>query len=149
VTTVYQGVGTLFKDGRVRNGDTYVYTLTPRDAAGNDGNSLGKRARPTGVLAPRHGANVLDPPLVRWVDIPRSTYANVQLYLVTSVGLKKIWSVWPIADKLQLKSRWVYKGKVHRLRADRRYRVYGWPGFGPKSERRYGEWFGWLDFTYR
>jgi hypothetical protein len=92
---------------------------------------------------------VLDPPLVRWVDVPKSTYANIQLYLVTSVGIKKIWSVWPIADKLQLKSRWVYKGKAYRLRADRRYRVYGWPGFRAPSERNYGEWFGWVDFTYR
>jgi large repetitive protein len=148
-TIVYQGAGTLFKDGRVRNGDTYTYTLLPRDAVGNEGVSLSKRARPTGFLAPRHGTHALDPPLVRWVDVPKSTYANIQLYLVTSVGMKKIWSVWPITEKLQLKSRWVYQGSVYRLRADRRYRVYGWPGFGAKSERRYGEWFGWVEFTYR
>jgi hypothetical protein len=147
--TVYQGAGTLLKDGRVRNGDTYIYTLTPRDAAGNDGDSLTKRARPTGFLAPRHSANLFDPPLVRWVDVPKSTYANIQLYRVTSSGLKKIWSVWPTADKLQLKSRWTYKGRVYRLRADRHYRVYGWPGFGAKSDRNYGEWFGWVNFTYR
>jgi hypothetical protein len=92
---------------------------------------------------------VLDPPLVRWVDLPKSTYANIQLYRVTSSGLKKIWSVWPTADKFQLKSRWVFKGRVYRLRADQRYRVYGWPGFGAKSDHNYGEWFGWVDFTYR
>jgi Bacterial Ig-like domain len=149
VRTVYQGAGTLFKDGRVQNGETYIYTVIPRDAAGNNGDSLTKRARPTGFLAPRHGANVLDPPLVRWVDVARSTYANIQLYRITSSGLKKIWSVWPTADRLQLKSRWVYKGRAYRLRAGGHYRVYGWPGFGALSERDYREWFGWIDFTYR
>lgn len=39
--------------------------------------------------------------------------------------------------------------RVYRLRADRRYRIYGWPGFRALSERIYGEWFGWVDFTYR
>jgi hypothetical protein len=149
VTTVYRGAGTLFKDAHVRNGFTYAYTLIPRDAVGNEGIAVTKRARPTGFLGSLHGAHVTTPPLVRWVDVPKSTYANIQLYLVTSTGLKKIWSVWPIVDALQLKSRWVYKGHVYRLRAGRNYRVYGWPGFGAKSEARYGEWFGWVDFTYR
>lgn len=149
VTTVYQGAETLFEDGRVRNGYTYIYTLIPRDAAGNDGASLSERARPTGFLAPPHGTHALYPPLVQWVDVPNSTYANIQLYLVRAVGLKKIWSVWRLADELQLRLRWVYKGNVYRLRAGRSYRVYGWPGFGAKSEARYGEWFGWVDFTYR
>jgi hypothetical protein len=149
VTTVYRGAGTLFKDGRVRNGFTYVYTLIPRDAVGNEGAAVTSRARPTGFLGLQHDAHVTTPPLVRWVDVPKSTYANIQLYLVTSTGVKKIWSVWPAGDKLQLKSRWVYRGHVYRLRAGRTYRVFGWPGFGAKSEARYGESFGWIDFTYR
>jgi large repetitive protein len=149
VTTVYRGAGTLFKDGSVRNGNTYVYTLRPRDAVGNEGTAAIKRARPTGFLGPRHRAHVTTPPLVRWVDVPKSTYANIQLYLVTSDGVKKIWSVWPVLDTLQLKSSWTYKGHRYRLRAGRTYRVYGWPGFGAKSEANYREWFGWIDFTYR
>jgi hypothetical protein len=149
VTTIYQGTETPFKDDRVRNGYEYTYTFIPRDAAGNSGAPVSELARPTGFLAPPHGTHALDPPLVRWVDVPKSTYTNIQLYLVRADGLKKIWSVWPFADRLQLKSRWIYRGNVYRLRAGRHYRVYGWPGFGARSEADYGEWFGWVDFTYR
>jgi hypothetical protein len=149
VSTIYEGSGTLLHDTQVQNGYTYLYTFSTRDTAGNEGPSLTQTARPTGFLAPPHNAHVRRPPVLRWVDVPDSTYANVQLYLVTSRGIKKIWSLWPAGERLRLRSRWVYRGKTYRLRANRRYRIYGWPGFGARSEARYGVSFGPLDFRYR
>jgi hypothetical protein len=58
-------------------------------------------------------------------------------------------SVWPTGSRFALGSRWTYRGHVYALRHGRKYRIYGWPGFGPKSEARYGKPYGWVGFTYQ
>jgi hypothetical protein len=143
----YRGTGTSYTDTNVKNGVTYAYDLVPVDAAGNRPATLRKQARPTGFLSPRNGAVVSGPPVASWVDLPTSTYSNIQVWNA-SVTIKML-SVWPTGTRFALRSRWTYKGHVYSLRHGRKYRIYGWPGFGQKSEARYGKPYGWVVFTYR
>jgi hypothetical protein len=143
----YRGTGTSYADTGVKNGVTYVYDLVPVDAAGNKSAALRKRARPTGFLSPRNGAVLSRPPVASWVDLPNSTYSNIQVWNA-SVTIKML-SVWPTGSRFALGSRWTYRGHVYALRHGRKYRIYGWPGFGAKSEARYGKPYGWVGFTYQ
>ena len=143
----YRGTGTSYADTSVKNGVTYVYDLVPVDAAGNKSAALRKRARPTGFLSPRNGAVLARPPVASWVDLANSTYSNIQVWNA-SVTIKML-SVWPTGTRFALSSRWTYRGHVYALRHGRKYRIYGWPGFGPKSEARYGKPFGWVGFTFQ
>ena len=85
------------------------------------------------LLAPRAGARVTSPPLLRWRRVPRASYYNVQLFR----GSVKVLSSWPTATRLQLRARWTYLGRKRRLTAGT-YRWYVWPGYGKASLRRYG-----------
>jgi hypothetical protein len=89
------------------------------------------------LLAPRAGARVTSPPLLRWRRIPRASYYNVQLFR----GSVKILSAWPTRARLQLRARWTYLGRQRRLTAGK-YRWYVWPGYGKASLRRYGRVLG-------
>jgi hypothetical protein len=89
------------------------------------------------LLAPRAGARVTSPPLLRWRRAPRASYYNVQLFR----GSVKVLSSWPTATRLQLRARWTYLGRKRRLTAGT-YRWYVWPGYGKASLRRYGRLLG-------
>jgi hypothetical protein len=89
------------------------------------------------LLAPRPGARVTSPPLLRWRRVPRASYYNVQLFR----GSVKVLSSWPTATRLQLRGRWTYLGRTRRLTAGT-YRWYVWPGHGKASLRRYGRLLG-------
>ena len=89
------------------------------------------------LLAPRAGARVTSPPLLRWRRVPRASYYNVQLFR----GSVKIFSAWPSRTRLQLRARWTYLGRQQRLKAGT-YRWYVWPGYGKASLRRYGRLLG-------
>jgi hypothetical protein len=89
------------------------------------------------LLAPRAGARVTSPPLLRWRRVPRASYYNVQLFR----GSVKILSAWPTRTRLQLRARWTYLGRQRRLAAGT-YRWYVWPGYGKASLRRYGRVLG-------
>ena len=143
----YRGRGTSYADSSVKNGVTYVYDLVPVDAAGNKPAALRKRARPTGFFSPRNGAVLSRPPVASWVDLPNSTYSNIQVWNA-AVTIKML-SIWPTGPRFALGSRWTYRGRVYALRHGRKYRIYGWPGFGAKSEARYGKPYGWVEFTYQ
>ena len=100
------------------------------------------------LLAPKDGARVSSPPVLRWLAVPNATYYNVQLYRLTSRGFVKVLSAWPAAPRRSLRSRWTYNGRRYRLVPDR-YRWYVWPGFGRRSESRYGRLLGRSDFALR
>ena len=89
------------------------------------------------LLAPRAGARVTSPPLLRWRRVPRASYYNVQLFR----GSVKVLSSWPTATRLQLRARWTYLGRKRGLAAGT-YRWYVWPGYGKASLRRYGRLVG-------
>jgi hypothetical protein len=89
------------------------------------------------LLAPRAGARVTSPPLLRWRRTPRASYYNVQLYR----GSVKVLSAWPTTTRLHLKARWRYLGRARRLTAGT-YRWLVWPGFGKPAQGRYGKPLG-------
>ena len=84
-----------------------------------------------------YGALVRTPPRLKWGAVPEARYYNVQLYR----WRPKVLSAWPHLATLGVKRRWVYDGRRFNLR--RGYYVwYVWPGFGPRSKRRYGQLLG-------
>jgi hypothetical protein len=134
---VYEGPGTGFVDRRVRNGRRYRYVLTVSDAAGNAASRDLMATPDPHLLAPDRRGLVIAPPLLRWTPVRGARYYNVQLFRRG----RKILSAWPHRPQLQLRKKWRYHGRRFRL-TDGRYHWYVWPGFGPRSERRYGERIG-------
>ncbi len=135
--TVYQGRAGRFEDVGLRNRARYSYTVTATDAAGN-AKALRAVARTGSRLrGPRPGARVTAPPVLRWNDVSGAAYYNVQLYR----GRRKVLSAWPSGPALELQSRWSYGGRRWRLTPGT-YRGYVWPGYGERTERRYGRLLG-------
>ncbi len=140
-TVVYRGPGRSYTDRRLRIGATYRYVLTSFDRAGNQASAaLGLRVR--SLFAPQNGARVSSPPLFAWVRVGRARYYNVQLFR----GQRKVLSAWPSRPRLQLAARWRYNGRRFTL-APGRYRWQVWPGFGSRSEARYGKLLGKSEFV--
>jgi hypothetical protein len=97
-------------------------------------------ARPSSssaLLAPRGGARVTKPPLLRWRPVARARYYNVQVFR----GGRKVLSAWPTRARLRLGARWKFAGRVQRLTPGV-YRWFVWPGYGTPSARRYGQLLG-------
>jgi hypothetical protein len=153
-SVVYSGTGSTFSDPGVVNDQTYTYSINARDAAANVASvtvTVTPRApeaapAPDPVVValtpdappvvPPHNAVVSKPltlPRLKWRRVKGATYYNVQLFR----GKKKILSRWPRSTHLQLQSRWTFAGRLMRLTPGS-YRWYVWPGFGKRSERRYG-----------
>jgi hypothetical protein len=139
---VYQGPGGAFTDSSLTNERSYRYVVTLIDQAGN--RAAGEASTvPTSskLLLPSEGARLGRgaefPPLLVWKAVRRARYYNVQLFRRG----KKILSAWPKEPRLQLKPKWTYRGKqYHLLPARYCWRV--WPGFGKRSEHRYGRQLG-------
>jgi hypothetical protein len=142
-TLVYSGTGTSFTDRALRNGVLYRYSLAALDEAGNRAiGAIG--ARPMGPLvAPLTGAVVSAPPRLAWKPVANATYYNVQLW-----RNGRILSVWPRTTFLRLHRTWKYDGRRYKLTKGR-YRWYVWPGFGKRSERRFGKLLGSSSFVVR
>jgi hypothetical protein len=69
-----------------------------------------------------------------------ATYYNVQLFrdnVQLFRGKTKILTMWPKSTYLQLRLRWTFRGRLMRLTPGH-YDWYVWPGFGKRSQRRYG-----------
>jgi hypothetical protein len=94
------------------------------------------------LLAPRGGARVTKPPLLRWRPVARARYYNVQVFR----GKHKILSAWPTRARLRLGARWKFAGRVRRLTPGA-YRWYVWPGYGVPSARNYGQLLGQSTFV--
>jgi hypothetical protein len=121
-------------DTGVRPGDTYTYTLTAVDAAGNTTTQSASVVvpAPPATTATRPTARRDTPPLLHWRAVRGATYYNVQLYRG-----HKILSSWPRTARLRLRRSWRYRGHREQLRGGR-YRWYVWPGFGSRRADRYG-----------
>ena len=165
-STVYAGRASAFTDRRLKSGAKYRYTVVAYDEAGNAAvkgllvkpNGSVAKAAPTmpvskpGVTRPRVtkpaltrpavGARVTAPPVLAWGPVPKATYYNVQLYH----DGRKILTVWPSSTSFRLRSSWTYGGRTYRLTPGR-YRWFVWPGFGPRSETRYGKLLGGRTFV--
>jgi hypothetical protein len=133
-------------DGGLRNGALYRYVLRTVDRAGNLSPAKVVYGRPRDpLLAPRDGAVVARPPLLRWLVRPNATYYNLQLYRVRPGADLKMLSTWPIRPSYQVRQRWRFGGL--RILRPGMYRWYVWPGFGSFAEERFGRLMGTSVFT--
>ncbi len=140
---VYQGADGGFTDRGLRNGRRHRYLITSIDRAGNRASARATGV-PTGLplLSPAAGARLSRPPLLLWEAVRRARYYNVQLYR----GGRKILTRWPTGEQLQLGKRWRFGGHGREL-GPGRYEWFVFPGFGRRSERRYGKLIGSSRFT--
>lgn len=120
---IYAGPGHTFTDSGIAGGRRYTYTLTSWDQAAN---SVTATVAATAKKPP--------PPSLRWHRVKSADYYNVQLYR----GKQKVLSVWPHRNHLQLRRSWTFRGHKRVLAAGS-YRWYVWPGFGRRSQHRYGK----------
>ena len=135
---LFRGGGTSYTDRELKNGRRHRYLITSIDQAGNRAIDRAS-AVPTKshLLSPADGARLGAPPLLLWEGIKRATYYNVQLYR----GRKKVMTRWPRAQRLQLSETWSFEGGRRRLKAGR-YTWFVFPGFGDRSDRRFGKLLG-------
>jgi hypothetical protein len=91
----------------------------------------------TGLLSPTMGASLTAPPRLAWKATPKATYYNVQLF---TAG-RKILTVWPSANSIQLKKSWVFAGSRRELKPGV-YNWLVWPGFGSLAAAKYGALIG-------
>ena len=76
-------------------------------------------------------------PLLRWTPVRQAGYYNLQMFR----DGRKILSAWPEKTRFRLKRKWVYAGRHHRL-SKGTYEWYVWPGYGARSDRRFGRLIG-------
>jgi hypothetical protein len=126
----------------VTNGVTYRYLLTIADEAGNAASRELVVTPGAQLLQPVKRALLAAPPVLRWTPVRGARYYNVQLFR----GGRKILSAWPRRPELQLKERWRFHRRRHRL-IDGLYQWYVWPGEGPLAARRYGDRIGARSFV--
>jgi len=139
---VYDGTGDGFTDVGLKNGTRYTYLVQAADLAGNTATGSATvtptaEASTKHLLSPGAGSSLSRPPLLRWRRVARASYYNVQLFR----NGKKILSAWPTKPQYQLRSRWRYRGKRHRL-VHGTYRWLLWAGYGHRSQHRYGRLLG-------
>ena len=165
---IYRGRATSFVDRTVENGVAYGFLVTSYDVFGNRSpgavvaavprapvrraaRAVPRRADPVQperrrrdtAAAPRaeavpqveagpRGATVA--PRLSWPRVPEATYYNFQLYR----GGKRVLDFWPDGPPLTLFPRWAYGGRRYTLTPGR-YQWFVWPGFGLRSQARYGK----------
>ena len=136
-TVVYEGTGARYEDTGLHNRAAYTYTVSASDAAGNVATAKAKARTSSQLRAPRAGARVSRPPLLRWSAVRGARYYNVQLFL----GTRKVLSEWPRHPRLRLERSWRYRGHNRRLTPGL-YRWFVWPGYGRRTQHRYGRLLG-------
>jgi hypothetical protein len=138
-SVVYSGPGRKFRDRRVRNGKRYTYRVRLADAAGNASvRSVSAEAGPSLVSPASRATRKAGRPLAfRWTPVRGAGYYNLQIYR----NGRKILSAWPGVPRYRLKRSWMYGGQRRRL-SKGVYTWYVWPGFGTRSDRRFGRSIG-------
>jgi hypothetical protein len=144
-STIHTGRELKFVDRRVTEGVRYLYTVTAYDEAGNP-TVKALRARPDGTTSvtrtvqrpalttPLDGARLSTPPVLDWSAVAGASYYNVQLFR----NGEKILTAWPGSTSFRMARTWKFDGRTQSL-SPGRYRWYVWPGFGARSEGRYGK----------
>jgi hypothetical protein len=142
---VYQGKALSYVNKRFQNGTYYRYAVVSYDHAGNASRSVTVTVPASALLrSPADGAVVKLPPRLLWAAVAKATYYNVQLYSPRG----KLLSAWPTTAQLSLSRSWSYAGRQFVLTKGL-YRWFVWPGFGPRSEGRYGQLLGQSSFRVR
>jgi hypothetical protein len=161
VSLVYKGSATRFKDKGLQHGQQYRYLLKAVDKGGNAavGVAFVILAERNLLRSPANGARVTRPPLLTWAKDPKADYYNAQLHwqpagsatarqeaAASAVTPRKVLSVWPKKNRLQLKKKWVYEGRRYTLRPGL-YTWFVWPGYGKLSAANYGDVLGYSQFV--
>jgi hypothetical protein len=135
---VYRGSSSSYADTKFDNGLYHRYRIIAFDRAGNLSPAVDVVVGPAALLvAPRDGARVNAPPSLRWREVPRAAYYNVQLFRHGS----KLLSAWPRSERMKLVGSWKYLAHRYRL-ARGHYTWFVWPGFGPLARGKYGSLLG-------
>jgi hypothetical protein len=130
---VFSGTDEHLTDTRLHNSRRYRYVVTLIDQAGNRAADAASAVPTTSpLLLPARGARVRHAPMLVWKPVRRARYYNAQLFR----RAHKVLTRWPLAPQLQL-----------RKLVPARYCWYVWPGFGKRSEHRYGNLLGKSCFT--
>jgi hypothetical protein len=140
-SVVFRGRGRGLSDGGLRNGRRYVYAVTATDQAGNAATRTVRVVPGARLLAPRSGATLAAPPLLRWTRVRHTRYYNVQLFRIVHGRARKLMSTWPQHPRLRLERTWRYGG-TRRVLVPGLYRWFVWPGKGAPAERRFGALVG-------
>jgi hypothetical protein len=161
VSLVYKGSASSFKDKGLQHGQQYRYLIKAVDKGGNAavGVAFVILAERNLLRSPANGARVTRPPLLTWAKDPKADYYNAQLHwqpagsaaarqeaVPSAVTPRKVLSVWPKRNRLQLKKKWVYEGRRYTLRPGL-YTWFVWPGFGKLSAADYGDLLGYSQFV--
>src|SRR5205823_6097331 len=77
------------------------------------------------------------PVTLHWLQYPRATYYNVQLFR----NGRKVLTAWPSTNRLTLTSSWLFAKTVVKF-GPGRYTWFVWPGLGLVKDRHYGELLG-------
>jgi hypothetical protein len=141
---IYQGTGDVITDRSLRNGRRYRYVVTRIDQAGNRAAAQASTV-PTGspLLRPAAGQRIkvtgedASLPLLVWKAVRRARYYNVQVFH----GGRKVLSAWPEEPRRRLERRWTFRRTDYKLTSGR-YCWHVWPGYGKRSQRRYGTRLG-------
>ena len=141
-STLYRGRPRSFTDRHARNGKRYLYTVVARDQAANGSRASVAAIPHVSLLSPPDGATLAVPPLLRWTPVHDADYYNVQLRR----DGRKVLSRWPARPRLQLTGTWRFGGQIRHLTAGA-YRWDVWPGFGPRTNARYGRRIGSRSFV--
>jgi hypothetical protein len=140
-SVVFRGRGHGLSDGDLRNGRRYSYAITAVDQAANATTRTVRVVPGARLLAPRPGAELAGPPVLRWTRVRHTRYYNVQLYRVGSRHPVKLLSAWPRRAHLRVDGSWRYGGRRRAL-IPGLYRWFVWPGIGAPAERRFGTLVG-------
>jgi hypothetical protein len=95
------------------------------------------------MIAPRRGARMSAPPMLRWRAVKKASFYNVQVFRRG----QKILSVWPSRPRFHLHARWTYRGHTFRLRPGS-YSWFVWPAYGPITHPRFGKALGVSSFVF-
>ncbi len=142
-------LGILSRGGRPTLTSTATSELPAEAATPATGSSLPRppqvaRRRSDTETAPPQPAETIPPAALpiprelmqdlRWPSRAGATYYNVQVFR----DAKKIFEVWPPTAQATVPGRWTYQGNRYRLSSGS-YEWFVWPGFGARSETRYGK----------
>ncbi len=139
---LYRGTGTEVSDKGLRVGAKYKYTVTESDEAGNKGEATIVVTGTGRLTSPVPGERVAGRPHLTWLPAKGASYYNVSVYRGG-----RILSAWPKRTSLRLPVDWSYLGRHHHLHGGS-YRWYVWPGFGKRTQVRYGRLLGSGSFVY-
>jgi hypothetical protein len=134
-------LATSLQDRDVTNGESYVYTITATDDAGNVGIEKITVAPSAVLYSPVRNAVVTSPPQLAWRAISGAAYYNLQMFSLGKKKARKILSVWPKQPHYRLAASWRYRGKRVKL-VPGRYRWLVWPGYGKRTAHKYGPLMG-------